>query len=437
VTRQDLRKTLPEVWAVPRSDEKTNPSAAEPRDVDPMLAACVLGLLGFGIVMVYSASAVYAAQKFGASDYFLRRELAYTALGLTAFAWSSRVDYSVYRRYVYPVLITTIVMLGAVLVVGARINGARRWFHLGPLSFQPAELAKLAIVIYLAHSLTKKAEKVRTFTVGFLPHMAVAGVMMLLLLKQPDLGTAVILGGATLCLLFVAGARVSYIFMAILAAMPVLYYVVVSTEFRRLRMLAFLNPWLYRFSVGYQVTESLISIGSGGLTGLGLGDGKQKLFFLPEAHTDYIGAIIGEELGLVGLCCVAATFVVLVWRGLRASLRARDAFGAYLGFGVTALIGLQACVNLGVVLGSLPTKGLPMPFVSFGGSTLVVDLFAAGILLNISRGSPAPGPRLRPSALSMVGEWLFRASNRKRGRRVVIESGPTPVPGSVAGAESA
>ncbi len=391
--------------------------------VDNVLFGAVLALVGFGIVMVYSASAVYAAQKFGAADYFLKRDLAYAAAGLAAMWWASRTDYGALRRWAYPLLATTVVLLIAVLLVGARINGARRWFHFGPLSFQPAELAKLALVIYLARSLAQKttAEKVKSFSVGFVPHMLIAGVLMLLLLKQPDLGTACILGLATLVMLFVAGAKVSYLGLAFLGAAPIVYQAIVGTPWRLKRMLAYLDPWPYRHDVGYQITESLISIGSGGVWGLGLGQGLQKLFFLPEAHTDYILAIVGEELGLVGLCCVAATFAVIVWRGARAALRARDAFGCYLGFGITAVIALQAMVNLGVVLGALPTKGLPLPFVSYGGSTLIVDLFAAGILLNISRGAPEPAPRLRPSLWARI---VGARGNRKRrggGRRVRIE----------------
>ena len=390
---------------------------------DPVLLTVILALTGFGIVMVYSASAIYAAQKYGSPDYFLRRDLVWALMGLVAMTVAARIDYGVWRRWTYPALGVTVALLGSVLVVGSRINGARRWFHVGGLSFQPAELAKLALILYLAYSLAKKAEKVKSFTVGFVPHMAVCGLMMLLLLKQPDLGTACILGMATLLVLFVAGAKISYLFIAFLAAAPIVYQAIVGTPWRLRRMLAYIDPWQYRYDVGYQITESLISIGSGGKTGLGLGDGKQKLFFLPEAHTDYILAIVGEELGLVGLCCVAATFVILIWRGVRASLRARDAFGAYLAFGITAVFGLQAMVNLGVVLGALPTKGLPLPFVSFGGSTLVVDLFAAGLLLNVSRGAPEPGPRLRAS-------WLARLAAATRGnrrlpgggRRVVVES---------------
>jgi cell division protein FtsW len=299
-----------------------------------------------------------------------------------------------------------------------RINGARRWFHFGPLSFQPAELAKLALVLYLAQSLARKAEKVKSFTIGFVPHMIVAGIMMKLLLKQPNLGSATIFGTATLILLFVAGARVSYLVIAVLAAAPIVYQTIVGTPFRLHRMMAFLDPWQYRFDVGYQITESLISIGSGGVFGLGLGDSRQKLFFLPEAHTDYILSIVGEEIGLIGLGGVGILFMILIWRGGRAALASRDVFGCYLGFGITAMFGLQALVNFAVVLNAIPTMGLPLPFVSFGGSTLVVDLFAMGILLNISRGAPEPqAPSVAPS--------VRRASGARRlpggGKRITVE----------------
>jgi cell division protein FtsW len=392
---------------------------------DVVLFAAVMGLVGFGLVMVYSASAVYATQKFGSATYFLKRDLLWTALGLGALTAGMRIDFGAYRRWSYAMLIASIAMLAAVLVVGARINGARRWFHVGGISFQPAELAKLALVVYLAYSLAKKAEKVKSFTVGFVPHMIVCGVMMALLLKQPDLGTAVILGTTTLLLLFVAGAKISYILLAFLAAAPVMYQAIVGTPWRMRRMLAFIDPWQFRFDVGYQITESLISVGSGGIFGLGLGDGKQKLFFLPEAHTDYVMAIVGEELGLFGVVCVAAIFAVLVWRGARAALRARDAFGCYLGFGITAMFGLQALVNIGVVLGALPTKGLPLPFVSFGGSTLVVDLFAMGVLLNISRAAPEPASSRGARAWLPRIRWRARKGNRKLpggGQRVTVET---------------
>ena len=388
--------------------------------VDPILLGVVLTLTAFGVVMVYSASAVYATQKFGSATYFFRRDLLWCGLGLLAMTFAIRTDFSAYRKYAYPFLGMAVVLLGAVLIFGVRINGARRWFHFGGFSFQPAELAKLALVIYLAQSLARKAEKVKSFTIGFVPHMLVAGIMMKLLLKQPNLGSAVIFGTATLIILFVAGARVSYIVIAVLAAAPIVYQTIVGTPFRLHRMLAFLDPWQYRYDVGYQITESLISIGSGGIFGLGLGDSRQKLFFLPEAHTDYILSIVGEELGFIGLLCVALVFMLLVWRGAKAALAARDAFGCYLGFGITAMFGLQALVNFAVVLNAIPTMGLPLPFVSFGGSTLVVDLFAIGILLNISRGAPEPQ---KPSADR--GPMVRRSGARKLpggGRRITVSA---------------
>jgi cell division protein FtsW len=405
----------------PISEPVPDAPAAPAQDL--VLFTVVLALVAFGLVMVYSASAFYATQKFGSATYFFKRDLVWTALGLGVMWFAARTDYGVYKRWSYPMLGAAIALLAAVLVVGARINGARRWFHFAGVSFQPAELAKLALMVYLACSLAKKAEKVKSFTVGFVPHMLVCGLMMGLLLKQPDLGTAVILGLATLMLLFVAGAKISYILIAVLAAAPIVWQSIVGTPWRAIRMFAFLHPENYRYGVGYQITESLISVGSGGLTGLGLGDGRQKLFFLPEAHTDYIVAIIGEELGLLGLGAIALLFAILIWRGARAALKARDAFGSYLGFGITAMFGLQAAVNIGVVLGVLPTKGLPLPFVSFGGSTLVVDLFAIGVLLNISRAGPEPVAGVK-SAWPKLSLFSRRGNRRKPGggRRVTVEA---------------
>jgi cell division protein FtsW len=293
---------------------------------------------------------------------------------------------------------------------------------MGPLSFQPAELAKLALCVYLAYLLARKAEKVRVFSVGFLPPLLVTGLMMGLLLKQPDLGTAAIFGAVALGLLFVAGTRTSYLILAVLVAAPIGWKFIVSTPFRMRRMLAFLDPWAFRRDVGYQITESLISVGSGGVTGLGLGDGRQKLFFLPEAHTDFILSIIGEELGLLGVLTVVSCFGVLVWRGLRSAVRARDVFGTYLAFGITAMFGLQALVNIGVVLGSLPTKGLPLPFISYGGTSLVMSLFMAGVLGNISARNPEP----REPLLRSLGRRALKGANRRldTGPRVVVEVAP-------------
>jgi cell division protein FtsW len=392
--------------------------------VDRVLVGAVLALTAFGIVMVFSSGAVFAAKKYGDSTYFLKRELIYATLGLAAMSLATRVDYSSYRRIAYPLLFVSIVCLAAVLKIGSRAGGAIRWFRLGPLSFQPSELAKFALSIYLASLLARKAEAVKVFAVGFLPPLVITGLLMGLLLKQPDLGTAVIFGCVALGLLCVAGTRTSYLILAVLVAVPAGWQFIVSTPFRMRRMLAFLDPWAFRRDVGYQITESLISVGSGGVTGLGLGDGRQKLFFLPEAHTDFILSIVGEELGLVGVLFVVVTFSVLVWRGLRAAFRARDVFGCYLAFGITAMFGLQALVNIGVVLGSLPTKGLPLPFISYGGTSLVVSLFMAGVLANISARNPEPGEGLE-GLLADVRNRARKARNRRLadGPRLVIEVG--------------
>jgi cell division protein FtsW len=399
---------------------------------DPLLFISVLMLTALGVVMVYSSSAIFAQMRFHDSRHFLTRNFVWVTLGLVAMAVTMRLDYRLYRRLAYPVLGAAFVMLLAVLFVGARRNGAQRWFSLGGLSFQPAELAKLALVIYLSHSLAKKADKVKHFAVGFMPHLVVCGVFMVLLLKQPDLGTAVIMGGVTLILLFVAGANLSYLLLALLAALPVLYHKIVDTPWRLRRILAYLDPWQFRGNYGYQIAASLIAVGSGGTFGQGLGDSKQKLF-LPEAYTDYILAIIGEELGFVGIIFVLLLFTLFMVAGYRAALRARDAFGYYLACGITTMLALQAVVNAGVVLGVLPTKGLPLPFVSFGGSTLVIDLAAAGIVLNVSRGEPAvsvlPARRgaKRPVffGLDLGRLWARRRNRRRVARRVVIEA-PRP-----------
>jgi len=376
--KRDLRKELGE------------PSFAT-EGPDVLLVAVVLALTGFGIVMVFSAGAVFAAKTYGDWTYFLKREAVYAGAGLLAFYVGSRLDYSVYRRITYPLLFVSVALLAAVLKLGPAINGAVRWFRIGPLSFQPSELAKFALVLYLAVLMARKAEKVRDFSMGFLPPLLMTGVFLGLLLKQPDLGTAVIIGVAALGLMFVAGTRTSYILLCVLVAAPIGWKVFITGEsWRMKRLLAFLYPWQYRRNTGYQLYESLISVGSGGVWGQGLGQGHQKLFFLPEAHTDFILAVVGEELGLVGMLSVLSVFAILVWRGLRASTRARDPYGCYLAFGITCLFGLQALVNMCVVLGLLPTKGLPLPFVSYGGTALVMSLFMAGVLANISARAPEP-----------------------------------------------
>ncbi len=395
---------------------------------DRLLCGAVLSLVAVGIVMVFSAGAAFAAKRYGDWTFFLKREAVYTALGLLAFTFGVRTDYSVYRRITYPLLFVSIGLLVGVLLFGPRVNGAVRWFRLGGLSFQPCEVTKFSLALYVSVLLARKAEQVRQFSVGFLPPLVITGVVMALLIVQPDLGTAVVIGMVTMGLLFVAGTRTSYILMAVLVAAPIGWkFLVMGKGFRQRRLLAFLDPFQYRQGDSYQLYESLISVGSGGVFGNGLGEGKQKLFYLPEAHTDFVLSIIGEELGMIGVLAVLAAFGILVWRGYLAASRARDAFGSYLAFALSSLFGLQALVNMGVVLGSLPTKGIPLPFISYGGTSLVVSLFMAGVLANISARNPEP-----------VGAPFFGALRRKsvvarnkrslRGVRVVVDAGRGPDP---------
>ncbi|MBN2497855.1 MAG: putative lipid II flippase FtsW [Deltaproteobacteria bacterium] len=358
----------------------------ERQKVDPVLFFAVLSLVALGVVMVYSASAVFVESKTGDSLYYLKRQLINVALGLAVMLGAMRVGYQRLVRWAYPLLLGVVVLLVLVLIPGVavRAGGSSRWLPLGVMNFQPGELAKIAFVLYLACSLTRKKDRIQAFSVGFLPHLLVCGVLLLLLLGQPDFGTAATLTLILFFMLFVAGTRVTYIAVAGLAALPMAYGLIVGSEYRMRRLLAFLDPWAHRFDIGYQISESLMSFGSGGLWGTGLGEGKHKLFFLPAAHTDFIFSQVGEELGFVGAVAVLALFAVVVWRGFRAALRSPDLFGTYLAFGLAALIALQTLVNVGVVTGVLPTKGLTLPFMSYGGSSLLCTLLAMGILMDIS-----------------------------------------------------
>jgi cell division protein FtsW len=360
--------------------------ARERGTADPVLFFSVLMLSAFGLVMVYSSSAVFASAQNGDSLYFFKRQLVALTVGLAAMVIGFRVGYQRLVRLAYPLLILTAVLLVLVLLpgFGSKIGGSARWIRFGSWGFQPGELAKVAFIVYLAYSVTRKKENIKAFGKGFLPHLLVCAALILLLMGQPDFGTAATLTIMLFLLLYVAGTRLSYIVVAALAAIPMAYGLIAGSSYRMRRMLAFMDPWSLRFDEGYQISESLMSFGSGGLMGTGLGEGKHKLFFLPAAHTDFIYSIVGEELGLIGALVVILLFAIFVWRGMRAALRAPDLFGTYLAFGLTMLIGLQALINMGVVTGLLPTKGLTLPFFSYGGSSLICTLLAVGILLDIS-----------------------------------------------------
>jgi cell division protein FtsW len=382
-------------------ESRTNRTAPEVRAaslgprIDLVLLAAVFTLCALGVVMVYSSSAVSASARLGDGAYFLKRQLVAAAFGLGALLAVLKLGYRRLAPLAYPALLISVVLLVAVLIpgIGSTAGGARRWIRLPGFSLQPGELAKLGLVVYLAYSLAKKREKVKVFSIGFLPHCLITGLLAILVLAQPDFGSAVSMAIILFALLFAAGTKLSYLVGSLLAALPLAYHLVASSPYRMKRILAFLDPWTHRHDIGYQVAESLMSIGSGGLFGLGLGDGRQKLFFLPEAHTDFIFSIIGEELGLLGVLGVIALYGVVVWRGVRAALNATEAFGSYLALGITVLIGFQAVVNMAVAMGMLPTKGLTLPFVSYGGTSLVMSLAATGVLLSISQSR---GGFLRP-----------------------------------------
>jgi cell division protein FtsW len=357
---------------------------------DPVLAAVVVGLIGFGVIMVYSASAVQATVQQHDPQFYLKRQAAYAATALLTLLLASRLDYHRLYKLTYPVLAGVGLLLVACVVgFGHAGGGATRWLAVGPVHVQPAEMAKLALVVWLAYSLAKKAEQVRSFSVGFLPHLLVAGLFMFLCMKQPDFGSAIVLLLLTFTLLFVAGARLGYILGASILGGAFGALAIRFREYRYERYLAWLNMDAHRQDLAYQPFQSVMSFGSGGTWGVGLGRGLQTLY-LPEAHTDFVAAIVGEELGFIGISTLCAVYLALVVRGVRAALRAPDDYGTYLAFGIATMFGVQVLVNLAVALAILPTKGLTLPFVSFGGSSLIVNAAAAGILLNISRQGPEP-----------------------------------------------
>ncbi|MCD6187373.1 MAG: putative lipid II flippase FtsW [Desulfuromusa sp.] len=356
------------------------------RDVDTTLLLLTVSLTCIGVVMVYSSSAIMAADRFHDGFYFLKRQLLYALVGFVLMAFMTYFNYNNWRKLAVISLLGSIVLLALLFVpgLGVRVGGAMRWLRLPGLTIQPAELVKLTLVLYLAHSLSRKKDKVRLFLKGYLPYMIVLGLLLIMLLKQPDLGSAMIIAGVALGMLIVSGVRWRYILPTILMTLPLVYFLVMQVDYRRRRIMAFLDPWDDPFDTGFQIIQSMVAFGKGGVLGQGLGVGEQKLFYLPEAHTDFIFSVIGEELGLVGTFIIAALFLMLILCGIRIALRCQDPFGKYLAFGLTLLLGLEAFVNLAVCMGLLPTKGLALPFISYGGTSLVVSLIAVGIMLNIS-----------------------------------------------------
>ena len=354
---------------------------------DVWLFGAAVALLSVGVVMVYSASAVVAADRFHDPYFFLKKQLFWALLGAGVLLAALRCDYRWLEKAVVPALIVAGVCLVLVLVppIGQAINGTRRWIRLGPVSFQPVELAKLALVVYLAAFLARKRGALEEFRTGTLPPLLVGGVLAGLVLLQPDLGNCMTLIVLTFALLYLAGSPIKHLAWVAAPALPLIVVAIWMAPYRMRRITAFVDPWADPRGGGFQIIQSWLALGNGGVLGQGIGASRQKLFYLPESHTDFIFAILGEELGFVGAVAIVALFAVLVWRGLRVGLRAPDAFGTYLALGITVLIATQTLLNLGVVTGLLPTKGLPLPFISFGGSALLMTMLATGMLLNISQ----------------------------------------------------
>jgi len=359
---------------------------AGPRISDPWLLVSALALTGFGLVMVYSSSSALAGKRYLDSAYFFKHQFVHVLLGLGVMTCLARLDYDRYRRWIWPTLGAVLLALVLVLIpgIGHRAGGAARWLRLGFVSLQPAELAKVALVLFLARYLADHQQEAKSLFKVFLPALGIACALVAPILAEPDLGMSLTLLGLTMVMLFVAGTRVSYLLVLAALAAPLIYRLVWLVPFRRDRVFAFLNPWEDPAGSGFQIINSFLALGSGGFWGTGLGGSRQKLFYLPEPHTDFILSVLGEELGLWGLVTVLSLFMVLIWRGVQAALNARDLFGTYLALGCTLIIGMQAFVNAAVVMGMLPTKGLTLPFLSYGGSSIIANFACVGLLLSVA-----------------------------------------------------
>ncbi|HEY3196946.1 MAG TPA: putative lipid II flippase FtsW [Nitrospirales bacterium] len=370
---------------------RSDPAPSYSHRVDRTLMLLAFILIAIGIGMIYSASAVMAQKRFGDSAYFLKRQLVWLAVGMVLLMIFARTDLKTLRAWGVPILLIGLVALVAVLLpmIGVSVKGARRWLKLGSLTIQPAELIKVGVLLYLAHYLAKKGERIEDFRLGFVPPLVVIGLVMALVLVEPDLGTATVIGLVSFGLLFVGGARLGHLSLIGLAALPALYLLIAGVGYRRQRMLSFLDPWSDPEGTGFQVIQSFLALGGGGPFGVGLGEGRQKLFFLPEPHTDFVLSMLGEEFGFLGTSIVIVLLAAFVAKGFMIALAAEDPFGRYLAFGVSFLVAFHTLINVGAISGLLPTKGLPLPFLSYGGSSLIVNMIGTGMLMSVSRNRPS------------------------------------------------
>src|SRR5215470_10358566 len=354
--------------------------------VDRWLFTVTMLLVFLGLVMVFSASAVMARERFGSPYSFLSKQLMCAIAGLVAMVVTMRLDYKSYKHpaFVFSFMGVTTLLLISVFFLD-RSHNTHRWIHAGIFSLQPSELAKPVLILFLAYFLEGKAKTIDDVRNTLLPAAAPVLVFLGLIVLQPDLGTAIACAGIASCILYVAGMRMRYFAYAFGVSLLPLYFLIFHVSWRRGRILAFLNPWSDPQGTGFHIIQSLIAVSTGGITGTGLMEGKQKLFYLPEPHTDFIFAVTAEELGLVGSVIIVALFAVFLWRGIRTALRTQDTFGQFLVVGITCMVVVQAFVNISVVLGMMPTKGIPLPFVSYGGSSLFVTLACVGVLLNVTK----------------------------------------------------
>lgn len=353
---------------------------------DLMILVPTIILLGIGLVAIYSASSFLAEHEFHDSYYYLKRQALFVAVGLLLLMIVKNVPVHYYRKLVYPALVISFLLLVMLFIpgFGRKVGGACRWLSLGSFALQPSELAKLSLALYMAYSMSKKGTNMSSFWKGFVPHIIIVGAFMFLILLQPDLGTTIIIGCWLMILLFVAGLNLFQLLGIAIISCPIVFWLMTHADYRVKRLSAFMNPWKDPHGLGFQIIHSFLAFGSGGIFGVGLGNSKQKLFYLPEPHTDFILSIIAEELGLIGVSIIILLFSILIIRGIKIALDAADLYSTYLALGITTLLGLQVVINMGVVMGLLPTKGLTLPLLSYGGSSLLVNLLGIGILLSIS-----------------------------------------------------
>ena len=363
-----------------RGREEVRPVAYDFRLLFPVLL-----LVGIGVVMVYSASSALALKKFGNEYYFLKKQAVFALIGFLALLICRYFPYRIFRSLTYPMVVLALGLLLAIQLsaLGVSAGGSARWLRFNEISFQPSEFARFSLIIFLGYSMSKKGDRLKDLYVGFLPHILVLVAFITLIILQPDFGSVVILGAITWIMLFVGGARIFHLLASLMVLVPFLYFYMIHAEYRLKRIMSFLDPWQYPTEEGYQIIHSLMAFGSGGIWGAGLGNGFQKLFYLPEPHTDFIFSVIGEELGLLGVLAILGLYGIILWRGISIARNSGDEFGTFLAFGMTLAIGLQVCINMGVTLGLLPTKGLALPFLSYGGTSLLMNMASIGILMNI------------------------------------------------------